>query len=363
MADTKNAAVVEAELVDDDILGSIVPFSGDPLPAKPVEVIGAGRTMQRVQSGYTTAVAVQKPRSLSVVAKNVLAEAQMAGESFYYGWNQSGKHIEGPTVNLAYAIARNYGNCAIETDVEETASHYMVKAVFIDLETGFSCPRTFRQRKSLDMGKMDKDRVEDIALQIAESKAVRNAIVKAMPSWLIEKAIDIAKDAVKKGVGANIVESRAKALKIWEGVGVTQERIEGVYGAIDTWTPEALAAMKGNWSAYKEGRISLTELFPESKPPEAAEKKSTKATANVKTKSTPKTEPPSTTQETSGTSDGADAEDDRFWTKPQAESAAQGESFGVTRAQIREKLGKNIGDAEPAEIDKAVSLIVDGGKE
>jgi len=108
-------------MLDPEILNGIRPFSGDPEEMSPAtQAILEGKSLQRVQSGagYTTAVAVQRPRSIAKVTHNVLEEAKLAGAAFYYGWTVKGKagpsKIEGPSIDLAMCVARNYGNCVIE---------------------------------------------------------------------------------------------------------------------------------------------------------------------------------------------------------------------------------------------------------
>src|SRR5262245_25629030 len=105
--------------------------------------------LQQVKTQYTTAVAVQQPRDLQVVHKRLIAEAKMAGESFYYGWGNGKDRIEGPSVNLAMAAARCYHNSAVDIlPLQETSDAWVFTAVFVDLETGFTLTRQFRQSKN-----------------------------------------------------------------------------------------------------------------------------------------------------------------------------------------------------------------------
>jgi hypothetical protein len=261
------------EALDPEILGNIKPFSGEMMPMETGsdKILGEGKALQKVETGYTTAVVVQNPRSLSRVVSNCIEEAELAASSFYYGWEVKGKSgkgwIEGPTIDLAMCVARNYGNCAIDVNRTETPTHFMMKGVFIDLETGFTCPRLFRQRKKQSLGgKMarDTDRMEDIVFQIGQSKAVRNAIIKAMPSWLIEKMIEKAKESVRRGVGENLAEVRAEVLRFFKQYGISQERVEASIGKeADMWSADHIVNLRGMASALKEQRISADELFPE----------------------------------------------------------------------------------------------------
>ena len=246
----------------------IQPFSGTPEEMAP-SLLSEGKTLQKTQTTYTTAIAVQKPRSITRLLSNVLEEARMAGSSFYYGWTAKSKsgpvRIEGPSIDLAMCVARHYGNCALDIEASETPTHYMMKGYLIDLESGFTCPRLFRQRKSQSMGeKMDKDRQEDIVFQVGQSKAIRNAIVRAMPRWLMDRAIEVAKDAEIKNIKEEgPVVAQAKVLGFFKEYGISQERIEGQLGrAADEWTDQDIADLRANAIALKEGRVRADELFP-----------------------------------------------------------------------------------------------------
>lgn len=287
-------------MLDTAVLDNIRPFSGTSQEMSAGErIISEGRTLQKIQTQYTTAVAVQQPRSIAKVTKNVLEEAKLAGAAFYYRWEILNKKtgrksvVQGPSIDLAMCIARNYGNCAVDIEGTETASHYMFKGVFIDLETGFTVPRLFRQRKNQNIGgKYEDDRAEDIVFQIGQSKAQRNAITKAAPGWLVDQAIEEARQAeINKIKPENLHVARGKALDYFATHGVTPERMEAKIGRkADQWTAEDLADLKGSATALKEGRISPEELFPE-----AEEEKATEADTQVN--AAPDIVPPGSAQE------------------------------------------------------------------
>ena len=281
----------KTELVESDLSG-IQPFSGTPIEMAP-QILSEGKALQKVETKYTTAIAVQKPRSITRLLSNVLEEARMAGASFYYGWVVKSKdgpvRIEGPSIDLAMCVARHYGNCALDIEASETPTHYMMKGYLIDLESGFTCPRLFRQRKSQSMGeKMDKDRQEDIVFQIGQSKAIRNAIVRAMPRWLMDRAIEAAKDAEIKNIKEEgPVVAQAKVLGFFKEYGISQERIEKQLKKVaDDWSAYDIADLRANAIALKEGRIRADELFPgEEEKAETKEPEKKEATKEKKEKS------------------------------------------------------------------------------
>ena len=106
-----------------------------------------GGALQRTGTGYSTAIRVQEPRNLQIKRKQLLAEARMAGESFYYGWGAGKNKVLGPSIGLAMSAARLWGNCAVDmAPVQDTPDSWIFTAQFIDLETGTTISRQFRQQ-------------------------------------------------------------------------------------------------------------------------------------------------------------------------------------------------------------------------
>lgn len=277
--------------------------SGDRQRESMAEALANGHAMQQVKTNYTTAVAVQKPRSISKMLSAVLEEAEQAGSSFYYRWevktNDGPKEVIGGSIDMAASIFRGYGNCAMDIQCNETPSHYFFTATFIDLENGMSWPRMFRQRKSQSLGKrMEQDRQEDIVFQIGQSKAMRNAVLSVMPRWIVERAIQTARNAEIKRLSGreNITLARAEVMKYFGRFGVTQERIEAKLGKkIEDAGPEDLADLRSVAGAIKDGVTTISDAFPAVEKPEEA--KQEEAKTHEKTTLKPAQEsPPAVTQ-------------------------------------------------------------------
>lgn len=255
--------------------------------------------IQRVQTQYITAVAVQKPRNLDLVKKSVLREAELAGDAFYYSWpvknKKTGKMepITGPSIGLAMAVAREMTNCAVPVEYYETATEWIFTAHFVDLEKGFTVSRVYRKRK----GKSDNlgawgERNEDMNFQIAQSKALRNVVVSGAPRWLIDEAVEVAKQAVlNKITPAKLAEAREKIIKLLSTRGVDEERIVATLGVpVAQWTSQEIVILKGFSSQIRDGQMSADQLFP---PIQESTKSDKKATTRPKN-------PPATEKATEG---------------------------------------------------------------
>jgi len=243
-------------------------------------------TVSRSQTQYTTAMQVVRPRSLEVVTSRVIEEARCGRSRMYYAWTQAGKLIEGPSIDLAMCIARNFGNCVLDCQVEETGTHYLFKALFVDLETGFTNPHLFRQRKSQSLSKkMDAERQEDIVFQIGQSKAKRGAVIKAVPSFLVDRAMEEAKKAEIQGIKAESpVVARAKVIEFFSQYGITVDQIEDKCGRpAERWTPEDIATFRAMATGIREGRIAAAEIFsdPQDVPQQEQKKRGRPRTKDV----------------------------------------------------------------------------------
>lgn len=248
--------------------------SGGSMPAavdQAESVVAAGGTMQQVKTGYTTAISVQQPRSVSVVQTRLLEEAMMAGDAAYYGWGAGKDKIEGPTIKLAMMAARCWGNCATDVQpVQETPDAWIFTAVFIDLETGFTCTRQFRQSKdSTVYGKHDAERKNEMRFGNGQSKAIRNAIINTLPSWLIDKAIDKAKEGVRvkieKYVKANgLVAAVDYILAELKKEGVTEDRVLAKCEVAKSTGLDVdnIVMLRGDLTALHEGQERAETLFP-----------------------------------------------------------------------------------------------------
>lgn len=233
--------------------------------------LSSDKTMQQVRTDYTTAVSVQKPRALAVVEKDFLIEARLMGEEAYYGWGAGKDRIEGPSQALAYAIARIWGNCAInQLPLEESPDAWVFGSVFIDLETGFTLTRKFRQSKRWTVyGKLDEERKSDIRFQIGQTKGDRNVILKAIPKWLVNKGMEEAKAGVRKKLEKYINKHGLSAaidyaVKQLKKAGVGDEQICSKFSVakVDGLDVDQLVIMSGDIKAIQTGQEMPDALYP-----------------------------------------------------------------------------------------------------
>lgn len=231
-------------------------------------LVAQGKALRRTQTQFTTAIAVIKPRDRKEVIRACEEEASIAGDEFYYSWTVKGQKgsqlVEGLSVQGALSGARNWGNCAIPVEIEDKEGSYDFTATFLDLETGFNLQRIFRQRKEQNIGMKDKARAEDIVFQIGQSKAIRNVILSALPSWLTSKMLAKAKENIMEKINnMGLAVARDKTVAFFVKYGVAQDNIEHKVGKkASAWTVEDLALLQGAMNALLAGQESAESLFP-----------------------------------------------------------------------------------------------------
>lgn len=255
--------------------------SGDDMPG--MGLIARGQTLSKVQTGYQQAISVIQPRKIAIVEKRLMEEARLAGESFYYSWGRGDDAIEGASIGLALAAARCFGNCAVEPQpVQETEEAWYLPTAFIDIETGFTLVRNFRQSKSWTVhGRHDAQRKEDMRFQIGQSKSIRNVICNAIPKWIIDRAIEMAKSGVRERIEQYIKDNSLAAAQdqvIYSlgKKGVEEHAILAKFAIADrkALAVEHLIALRGDLYALESGADRVEELFPAmGADPKASDKK------------------------------------------------------------------------------------------
>ena len=236
-----------------------------------------GGGVQKSGNAYVTALTIQNPRELKAVQSRFLQECDLAGESFYYSWSVKNKQtgssevIEGPSIGMAMALVRSFGNCACEVSrVEETDRSYVYYGTFVDLETGSTITRPFRQsKKSVVTGRMDNERKDDVRFQIGASKCIRNVVLNALPKWLTDKGLKAAKAGVRARI-EHYVNSNgiAKAIEILldqlAGVGVTTDDVKAKCGVADikALDLDMIVVLRGDLNTIQSGMENAETLFP-----------------------------------------------------------------------------------------------------
>jgi hypothetical protein len=234
----------------------------------------------------TAAPAVVGSQSVAVhrdeqrILQRLAALGAAAGEEWFYRFPVKNKRtgqtdwIEGPSIKLANDLARIYGNCEVETRVQGHGDSYMIYARFIDLETGFALTRAFQQSKSAArIGGSDNARRDDMALQIGQSKAIRNVVTDALQTYA-DFAFEQARNSLVGKIGGDVEKyRRITADRIKAHIDI--KRAEAVVGrTVDRWLASDISMVIAMGKSCEEGMATWDETFPPlKKPGESVEQK------------------------------------------------------------------------------------------
>lgn len=242
--------------------------------------LGAGATLERLQTPYCTAIRVQVKRSLTDVEREAVREAEMMGEHFFYAWSVKDRHkgrsrIAGLSTDGAKMLQRLWGNNAVDVQVlEDSDTHWLFRAVFIDLESGVTIPRLFKQRKpTASIGEMDLDRFEDMEFQKGQSKAIRNVIKDALPAWLVSKCQLVAQKAAENKATKDPEGEKQEIIERATAIGLNGGRLARKMGKrVQDYTAADIVTAKALLTTVEQGHAPLAIIFPAAEPkPEAAQ--------------------------------------------------------------------------------------------
>jgi hypothetical protein len=238
----------------------------------PLDGDGAVQVHQHVDAGVARIAAllripVYRERDLEQVERRIKDVAKLEGDALYYEFpvrqknGQMGKVI-GPSVKLAYALVNAYGNCATDCEVVDTDEAWIFNATFVDRETGSVNSRLFRQRKGQESVKTDKERMQDIAFQIGQSKAIRNVVVNSL-RHVADRAVELAQEAIVTKIEKKPEAFRDKAVKRLAEYGIGIERVNAVIGSgPDQWKPIEIARVISGLQAITDGVARAEDVWP-----------------------------------------------------------------------------------------------------
>ncbi len=229
--------------------------------------------------------AVLFPRQPADVRRQIAEAAEMFGDEWEYRFEVKSKtggasFIEGPTIGCTMAVARAYGNCDVaHTRTEEEPGAYVLYSTFVDLQSGFTLTRGFRQRKGQSRMGSDRGRGEDIDFQIGVSKSTRNVVARALDDY-VRYAVECSRNRLVKSIEARRGEYLERIQAYLDASTYPLTAIEAALGAkMAKWSSEQIAQTVRTITAHKDGALrSLDDVYrpkapeAEAKPSEAPEK-------------------------------------------------------------------------------------------
>lgn len=230
--------------------------------------------------------ALRRPRSDEISLDRAMEELrkvpELAEKAYYsipYKDGEKTTPVEGPTIGTAMTLSRFRGNqISGGRIVSEDENGYDVEGFSLDLETmnligrPYRVSKFYKPRGSQSAVRLAPDKKLQ-AVQAGISKAIRNAVIRNTPEWMLDRYLEEARKLVlnppkqkkTKSIQERIVDAKNYFRKAY---GVTdQEMSDYLSGLSDCETDEeVLIHLTGLNTALKEKAKDVDEVFGRVKP-------------------------------------------------------------------------------------------------
>lgn len=245
---------------DDDAPAQVVPIRVQPAPA------GESSSLDLL---VRHARAIERPPARMIERAKQLGG--LLGEAAVYRFPVGGKTIEGASIDLAQALAQEWGGIVYSVQIvsaNPTGSGGMqlhlrarvtdartLVAVEVDqVVSTLPAPAKFARKDE------QRERWNAMQIQAASSRCVRNAILRVLPDWYVSAAMESASSAEAAAVtgGRTLPEARAVAVEFLAKLGATREELERHVGQpLDLWAVPQLGQLRTLARNLRDGIVAI----------------------------------------------------------------------------------------------------------
>lgn len=224
------------------------------------------RAIAEVQASLI--IAQNCPRNELKARERLLIACQRLrlAEGALYSYKRGGAEVTGPSIRLAEAAARYYGN--LEYGFREVSRHpgeSEVEAYCWDKETNTRVSRRFTVRHVQYSGaratslKTEREIYEAIASQA--QRRVRSAILAIVPGDIIDDAIDACQTTLNAAI-RDLPGAIRKMVQCFEGKGISRAMIEKRFGRkCESLNASNILSLRRIWSSLADNMSKPEEWF------------------------------------------------------------------------------------------------------
>lgn len=238
--------------------------------------IGQGTAVEQSRAAAEVQAAVvvaqQCPRNIQAAMAEMRESCKQMtlAERAFYRYPKGGQTITGASVHLARELARCWGNVQyglVEMRRDDEYGQSEMQAFAWDVQTNSRNSSTFivPHRRDTRNGPQKVTDMRDIYELNTNNGArrVREAIFAILPPWFVEEAKDLCNQTLKSGGGKPLAQRVADAIKTFEGIGVTADRIEAKLDRPSgKWTEHDVAQLIVAFKSIQRGEITAEDEFP-----------------------------------------------------------------------------------------------------
>lgn len=243
-----------------------------PVPGQGLVAVEQQRAVAEIQAAVVVARA--NPRDAIRAMDMILQDCMRPklAEGALYSYSRGGTEITGPSIRLAEAIGRRWGN--LECGVKELSrrdGYSECIAYAWDLETNFRDAKTFQVRHWRDRKggggyalTDERDIYETVANQGARRK--RACILAVIPGDVVEAAVAQCERTLKTTADTS-PEAMRKMLEAFATFGVTREQIEKrIQRRVDSITSAQVVSLKKVYASLRDGMSAPKDWFETHQP-------------------------------------------------------------------------------------------------
>lgn len=247
--------------------GNVAGFFQPPAPtAEGILATDQARAVAEVQAALV--IAASRPRNELRARDRLLQACQRVNlaSGALYQYSRGGTAISGPSIRLAEAAARAWGNMTYGfRELSRRTGESECEAYAWDLETNTKAVRQFavRHRRDTKKGGYDITDERDIYELMANyaQRRVRAAILEIIPGDIMEDAVAECERTMKSNVG-NVTDAATKLIQAFAEMGIPREAVEKRLGhRIDAIQPAQIIAFRKIYTSIKDGMSEPKDWF------------------------------------------------------------------------------------------------------
>lgn len=251
----------------------------------------AAAAMAKANVEARFAIARHAPRDEDTARIKILRECDRPrfAEVAEYELPRAGKAITGPTIRFAEALARYFGNLAIESVVTfENDTSRLVRCTVTDLESNATYSQDVAIDKTVER-KHAKPSDDVVGTRVTSqghsvyiirasesdllakhnghvSRAMRTLILRLIPGDLVDEAIDRTRATLNKSDAVDPAAAKRKVLDAFAELGVMPAQLAEALGhSLDTVQPAELGTLRRWYSAVRSGETTIAEIVADQK--------------------------------------------------------------------------------------------------
>lgn len=263
--------------MSDNAFTNVQIYTGAPAPMAAqqnqvaTDVTGSATDQQRAIAEVQASLLIAQscPRNELRARDKLLVACQRLrlAEGAVYVYKRAGTEVKGPSIRLAEAAARYYGNLDYGfREVARRPGESEVEAYCWDKESNTRVSRLFTVKHLRDLkgGKTmalsaERDIYEAIASQA--QRRVRSAILEIIPGDIIEDALDACDQTLKAAV-PDLPKAIKAVLQTFAAMGVNQVMLETRMGRkAESFQAADIIALRRIWAGMKDGISQASDWF------------------------------------------------------------------------------------------------------